>query len=469
MAERVERKANGGREQGAMFNLANEAEHVKALFAYVPEGFNAAECLPGAMLVRADSAHWLLDTIIHRACIGRYDEDGFVGVDSRIARDMMGRRMWPAIRTALSGPWLDEQVRPHIAGVRCRGYRLNPQLSGGIRRVQLTEPGLCERLRRFMAEYQATQESEMLPIHAQLREAQCSLTIRPEADAVLNELVGPAHALQSALVATYRNRRLPFSVAFGTGRVFNSLTGLKSDLREHVRLAGQPIGCVDLSGAQPALLGLMLTRPLGPLFPFEWVKRRANIPPYPFPHWLASSRAVADRVVSLLSDLFSLHRLVDVDTYEFSELACAGSLYEYLVDACHAAGVSLRGEPRRWVKKRVLVDVLNYDGSYKSDLARVVGSKWPSVLAVVHRANASHRTLIATLQRLESRLVIELVAPRLVERVPIVSLHDAIYCRLPDQPAVVEAFEETFAELGFRLSLKCSPDLDAYGRGVDDA
>ena len=51
-------------------------------------------------------------------------------------------------------------------------------------------------------------------------------------------------------------------------------------------------------------------------------------------------------------------------------------------------------------------------------------------------------------------MVIEQVAPRLVGRVPCITLHDAIYSRRSTLDTVEEAFEEVFAEIGFRLRLK---------------
>jgi hypothetical protein len=62
--------------------------------------------------------------------------------------------------------------------------------------------------------------------------------------------------------------------------------------------------------------------------------------------------------------------------------------------------------------------------------------------------------LIRRLQRLESWLVVETVAPRLVGRVPVVTLHDAIFSTRHCLATVEAAFNEVFAEIGCRLSLK---------------
>ena len=73
-----------------------------------------------------------------------------------------------------------------------------------------------------------------------------------------------------------------------------------------------------------------------------------------------------------------------------------------------------------------------------------------------------HAELIRALQRLESWLVVENVAPRLVGRFPIVTLHDAIYARTGDLPAVVDAFGETFEELGVQLRVKMEAPPPAH-------
>jgi hypothetical protein len=66
-----------------------------------------------------------------------------------------------------------------------------------------------------------------------------------------------------------------------------------------------------------------------------------------------------------------------------------------------------------------------------------------------------HAELIRLLQRLESWLVIHQAAPRLIGRIPIVTLHDAIYCQRQNVQTVACAFGEVFEDLGFRMALKC--------------
>ena len=107
------------------------------------------------------------------------------------------------------------------------------------------------------------------------------------------------------------------------------------------------------------------------------------------------------------------------------------------------------------MKLAFLRDVLAKRGRYPSVVETVVRREWPSVYAFVRAVNrGDHAVLIRQLQRLESWLVIEQVAPRLVGRVPCIMLHDAIYSRRGCLATVEAAFNEVFDTIGFRLRLK---------------
>jgi hypothetical protein len=125
----------------------------------------------------------------------------------------------------------------------------------------------------------------------------------------------------------------------------------------------------------------------------------------------------------------------------------SGRLYERLME--------LTCLPRDVVKLAFLRDVLAKRGRYPSAVETAFRRSFPDVYGYIRAVNRqNHGELIRRLQRLESWLVIENVAPRLVGRVPVVTLHDAIYSTLHSLEAVEAAFHEVFDEIGFRLSLK---------------
>jgi len=99
--------------------------------------------------------------------------------------------------------------------------------------------------------------------------------------------------------------------------------------------------------------------------------------------------------------------------------------------------------------------VLAKRGRYPSTVEQAFREMFPSVYDYIRLVNRhDHGNLIRYLQRLGSWLIIENVAPRLVGRVPCLTLHDAIYSTLQCLPAVEEAFQDVFSEIGCRLALK---------------
>jgi hypothetical protein len=109
------------------------------------------------------------------------------------------------------------------------------------------------------------------------------------------------------------------------------------------------------------------------------------------------------------------------------------------------------------VKRRFFVDVLAPKHRYPSSVRAAFEAEFPDVARFIKAVNRpDYRTLIRILQRLEAWLVVESVAPRLVATIPIVTLHDAIYCRdLESDLALVErTFVEVLDELGFSMAMK---------------
>ena len=101
-------------------------------------------------------------------------------------------------------------------------------------------------------------------------------------------------------------------------------------------------------------------------------------------------------------------------------------------------------------------DVLAKRGRYPSVVETAFRAAFPTVLRIIRAVNRDdHGELIRLLQRAESWLVIEQVAPRLLGRVRIVTLHDAIYSKRRDASKVADAFREVLEELGFEMALQC--------------
>ncbi len=420
--------------------------------ALVPSNIDLLEILPPLLWGRADCARWLLGTIVRKSMYGQRDVRGFVRLNATIARKIVGQRTWLPLLSALRGLF---ETSSYVAGLRCQGYRLSEEVHGEIRRVALVAPGIVDRLEEQRAAFMKEAELRMLPVHHSLRVTQRRhVTIAADVDTELDLLTEPSRCIQKALVKAIRGNQAGFSVS-GTGRVFNCITGLKRVLRPHIRLAGESVVGVDIQAAQPSLLGQLFTSN-----GVKGVTTYNRVAPVFSSGSLLRTGSVARKVAEFGSRLPSLVEGFGLDAREFAEASMTGGFYEFLIDLWDTEGLPYPEscvDRRRWIKQRFLVDVLNYHPSdVPRPMTQLVHDRWPSVLRFIGEANRRLRgTLISSLQRMESFLVIEQVAPRLLAKdIPLISLHDAIYARAKDEFIVRDAFRETFEEQGFHLHLK---------------
>jgi hypothetical protein len=310
----------------------------------------------------------------------------------------------------------------HIKGERNAGYRLTGEyLQSGHRRQKPTCPHLKRKLAEVLARFKREQDERRKPIHDKLHEIQQRLTIRADdAAAIIAKMdTVKARFIQGILVENIRRRRMTHSVC-STGRFFNAITGLSRQLRPALRLDGEPLASVDLRCCQPSLLSAIVT---------------GKTPP------MAGMGVATYQVLPGSSVSPSNQRLY--------EQCSQGVFFE---EFSHECGVS-----RDFAKQRFIIDVLAKKGSYRSHVQDVFSALYPDAakfILSVNRGKDNHGKLICLLQRLESWLVVEQVAPLLVDSVPIVTLHDAVFCKQSDIEAVRAAFDRTFEQVGFSMQLK---------------
>lgn len=390
----------------------------------LPKSFRPTDVLPAKLAQRGDETRFFLNCVVRKTASRDTDAEGYARLDSRVTRSYINWRADSQVKAALVDAGVLERDT-HIEGVRCAGYRLTKHwLSDRCQRVKPVCPYMIRNLAKMREQFAEEQRKRRLPIHDRLNEVQHRyLTIDADyAERILETL--PRHCMlcQSYLVKNLSKRRLTNSVG-STGRYFNALTGLKRDLRYACRFDDSIMDSVDISCCQPALLAMLLNR---------------KIPP-------AVLRGVATYKVSLPS-------ASDTSLVRFSDSCADGSLYSVVADSC---GLSVPD-----VKSRFLVDFLAPKSFYPSVVRDAVERLFPSVGAYVRDLHSldferkKRGSLICLLQRLESWLVVETIAPRILERCPALTLHDAVFAKASDIETVKEVFSETLESLGCRLSLK---------------
>ena len=399
----------------------------------LPQGFDPTEFLPPGLHRDADSARWLMHTITLKTLNDQLDEYGWARLCSRILQRVMGERT-AKITHALADRGAIQRTASYCPGVKHKGYRLAARfVDGPFVRVRARDPYFIGRYDLAMQRLQKVEEHGWLPVHHALRyEQRRILTIDSDKAAkVLASLPEKSQAGQQVLVENLHENRFQFSVS-STGRVFNSITGMKRELRHAaLRLDGRPVMAVDIVSAQPAFVVAILAPANGVQGPCRYIERPFAAPCLPSLGCLGK------------------HPAKELDSiYEYSDLVFSGKFYEELQTA---TGIGDRDE----VKRLFMRDILAKKGNYPSQFEDVFRERFPVVHACIRQFNkGNHAALINHLQRLESWLVVEQVAPRLLGHVPVVTLHDSIYTTADGIVAVEAAFDEVFDEQGFRLMLK---------------
>lgn len=387
----------------------------------LPGIFDAPKCLPTRLQHRCDDARFFVGQVVWQMVAHRQDRWGYARLGQKVLRQVLTWRSEAPVKAALVDAGVIERDT-HIQGERNAGYRLTDEyLQSGHIRQRPTCPFLKAKLAEVKRRIKADQDERRLPIHDKLHELQQRLTIRADAAAAIIAKMDTTKArfIQGVLVENIRRRRMTHSVC-STGRFFNAITGLSRQLRPALRLDGEPLASVDLRCCQPSLLSALVTGRTPPMV----------------------GKGVATYKVSLESSLSPSNQ-------RLYEQCSQGVFFDEFSREC---GVS-----RDFAKQRFIVDVLAKKGSYRSHVQDVFTALYPDAakfILSVNRGKDNHGRLICLLQRLESWLVVETVAPLLVDSVPIITLHDAIFAKQSDIESVKDAFQQTFDEIGFSMQLK---------------
>lgn len=245
----------------------------------LPATFDPMELLPKSLHRYADDARYLASTIIRKSARGQADAGGYVPLKAEFLRNVISeRRGRDVIQSLLNAEGIHR--RPYQVGVRSFAYRLDDRFKADkhIRRP-IENKRLLKNLERHAAICRVEAGARMKPVHHELARLQKSLQIDgTESKAVLTMLPPESNPfdIQGVLVQDIVDRRFRLSVG-GYGRVANSITSLKRELRSALRCAGQPIAGVDISCAQPCLLCLLIR------------VCRQNVTSYIGTHWLPLS------------------------------------------------------------------------------------------------------------------------------------------------------------------------------------
>jgi hypothetical protein len=97
-------------------------------------------------------------------------------------------------------------------------------------------------------------------------------------------------------------------------------------------------------------------------------------------------------------------------------------------------------------------------------LFRIVASEFPTIAAfILHAKRDTYQTLARDCQRFESAIVIGKVAAALVDRFPLVSVHDSIIADAEHADQVEAAISASFQQFGTSVSVSRTKNLGQTG------
>jgi hypothetical protein len=422
-------------------------------FFVLPETFRPGEFLrdPWAVLLFDDSRYFI-SQILRKTARGQADRTGHVRLQAKYLRQVMHPHKYTVPIDALREGGAIERSA-YAVGKHSFGYRLHDRF---VRDKHVRTPVTCARIARriqaFHERVEAAREAGMKPVHNALRKQQYRLRIDPDlAGSILASLPPERNRndVQGILVTDILRRDFHFNVG-RYGRVSNSITSLKRELRSALRVDGKPLCGVDIVSAQPALLAKLIqdTQTKEKEGRTDLSKKR-------------NSKREGRQEEGIYDSPF--RPPIGGDFGEYKRLMQAGTFYEALRDELRRRGVEL---PRKTLKLRFLRDVLakrrvgRRGAEYPSPVEDAFRELFPSVYAFVRMVNTDgweHKNLIRALQREESHFVIETVADAFVERHPgifLITLHDAIYTTSEHLPKVVDTFHACFELTGFSMQLR---------------
>jgi len=412
----------------------------KPILLLQPASLDLAPFYGRRMHTFIDEARYLVHCVIDGALRGREDLYGFVPLKQAYFRRLIDKNRLTQHLGALTSHDVLRRDGVYVIGKKSLGYQLGEQYRfDELVRIPITYEPLARKVRQLIVDLQR-KKSEALrespEVYQWLRRMQETFLGIDEAAArkEVNRLSNDqCKHLQGILIDKIVRCEFLFSIGRNSGRIFNSITGLKSSVRGRILLNGQQTESVDISNSQPAFHGFGIT---------------------------LTARSSGITVPKHLQDGLSVDWYTDNWTTGNYVYACeSGELYEQIAQA---AGHDLK---RGDVKVGVLRDVFGRKKPYPSYTDSAFGQLFPGVRQGIWQLNCGyrrHNRTLLWLQQLEAWFMLRRVCEHLRQdygEAPIVTVHDSIYFPADDawRRRVHGAIRKMAGQIG--ISFRTKPPL----------
>jgi hypothetical protein len=319
------------------------------------------------------------------------EDAGWVRIKQAYLRNLIPQQRIETILPWLIGEGIVQQHRQYIPGILARKYRLRRQYRRAAFEKLTVPEKYAAKLNRIAKEF-----GIIIPPgdhYRKLYKWLQALTI--DGDAALSYVASlplDDQTNRDPAVCNLIERRLTFRPdAFGL-RLHTNISFLAEDLRQFLRIDGQPLVNVDISCSQPYFLAAYLK----------------------YLHSGGVSSFFPSFCVPFVSPGYD---------EDFVETALAGTLYEK-IQKC--AGL----DSRKAAKDAVFAAMFARNKPFLTKEERAFAAAFPKTFAACREIKrGDHRNLAQLLQRTESRLILEGVCMEIVRarpEIPIYTIHDSI-------------------------------------------
>jgi hypothetical protein len=418
------------------------------------------EALPPSLHNRIDDGRYLVDLIMWQTATGRADEKGYVSLHASFLDKVMAKSNRAHLVEAMIGENVLERSPYYQIGAKSYGYRLHCRFARDHHTTTAaTDRRLIRAIGRARDAARERQAARWLPVHFALAERQYGLRIDiDEAEEIISGLPAKSNPydVQRILVRNIDQGMYRLSVG-KWGRVSNSITSLKREVRSALRYKGQKLRSADLKCSQPAFLGQETNQPITNQTHndcrFDWSGGGCRAWESKIPDDLA--RFVEATSEGVFYEVFAELMAADGHPAMERNKIKEGVLKDVIAKAkpCNTK----RAKASR--RKAGNVDAVLSGAEYPSIVEDTFRRHFPTTYRFIRQANKDgweHQNVIRLLTMRESGLVIHRVASGLMSRQSrlILTLHDSIFTPADSIHHAEREFRDAFAERKIKMQLK---------------
>lgn len=394
--------------------------------------------------------------IVHKLIVGSVNrKDRWVPLAFEDMASLVGERTWKRLKKAVIGSHVAECDEVYEIGSRSMRYRLlAPWCDAGHEQYVLRDADLARRL--TVLESRDSGRDRWEPVHASLEDRLRALRVDE----------GPIRRLICRLDSR-RQCRAKLSVELiqsgdprmklsQYGRVYSAATGCPRRIRPAFQIDGQSLVEMDVSSAQPYILGLFIKQHLYNHRPPETNQgSKQESQGRSSSQGQRGFQSGQGGLSIYMSDVFTPSVQTTTDLLDYLDACESGTFYEEFAEALRMRC----GTPaeRKRVKRSWCYMTF---GVHRPDSLRWnrYAARWPTPAEFLEKLKASdHCEAARFLQRLESDLMIRGVADHVrlhYPAIPIVTIHDGVLTTEANVEKLRQIILETWGSIHGKPKIK---------------